>query len=149
MLWPHGQAVKTPPFHGGIRGSIPLEATKKIERRNLFAFLLLYLLKGIESHLVRAPENQKIFGERSKRAQEQEFCQKLCMSAVCDEIPLEATKKIALLPSYFRSVWLWRLFFWVISRQTKIRVANFARTCIKFDKKLSEEISSLFCLFLK
>ena len=28
-IWPHGQAVKTPPFHGGIRGSIPLEATKK------------------------------------------------------------------------------------------------------------------------
>lgn len=26
---PHGQAVKTPPSHGGIRGSIPLEATKK------------------------------------------------------------------------------------------------------------------------
>ena len=57
MLWPHGQAVKTPPFHGGIRGSIPLEATKKIERRNLFAFLLLYLLKGIEPRLVRPPEN--------------------------------------------------------------------------------------------
>ena len=24
---PHGQSVKTPPFHGGMRGSIPLEAT--------------------------------------------------------------------------------------------------------------------------
>ena len=29
-IWPHGQAVKTSPFHGGIRGSIPLEATRKI-----------------------------------------------------------------------------------------------------------------------
>ena len=29
-IWPHGQAVKTSPFHGGIRGSIPLEATKEI-----------------------------------------------------------------------------------------------------------------------
>ena len=26
--WPVGQAVKTPPFHGGIRGSIPLPVTK-------------------------------------------------------------------------------------------------------------------------
>ena len=24
MLWLHGQAVKTPPFHGGNRGSNPL-----------------------------------------------------------------------------------------------------------------------------
>ena len=28
-IWSRGQAVKTPPFHGGIRGSIPLEITKK------------------------------------------------------------------------------------------------------------------------
>ena len=27
-IWPVGQAVKTPPFHGGIRGSIPLRVTK-------------------------------------------------------------------------------------------------------------------------
>ena len=27
--WPCGQAVKTPPFHGGIRGSSPLWVTKK------------------------------------------------------------------------------------------------------------------------
>ena len=27
-IWSRGQAVKTPPFHGGIRGSIPLEITK-------------------------------------------------------------------------------------------------------------------------
>ena len=29
-IWPVGQAVKTPPFHGGIRGSIPLRVTKLI-----------------------------------------------------------------------------------------------------------------------
>ena len=41
-MWPLGQAVKTPPSHGGIRGSIPLEATRKKE---LFStlFLLFYL----------------------------------------------------------------------------------------------------------
>ncbi len=26
-VWSRGQAVKTPPFHGGIRGSIPLGTT--------------------------------------------------------------------------------------------------------------------------
>ena len=29
-IWSRGQAVKTPPLHGGIRGSIPLEITKKL-----------------------------------------------------------------------------------------------------------------------
>ena len=29
LIWPIGQAVKTPPFHGGNRGSIPLWVTKK------------------------------------------------------------------------------------------------------------------------
>ena len=28
-LWLHGQAVKTPPFHGGNRGSNPLGVTSK------------------------------------------------------------------------------------------------------------------------
>ena len=28
ILWLHGQAVKTPPFHGGIAGSIPAGVTK-------------------------------------------------------------------------------------------------------------------------
>ena len=28
-IWSRGQVVKTPPFHGGIRGSSPLEITKK------------------------------------------------------------------------------------------------------------------------
>ena len=27
LVWPLGQAVKTPPFHGGNRGSIPLGVT--------------------------------------------------------------------------------------------------------------------------
>ena len=29
IIWPLGQAVKTPPFHGGNRGSIPLGVTIK------------------------------------------------------------------------------------------------------------------------
>ena len=31
--WPLGQAVKTPPFHGGNRGSNPLGVTKEKENR--------------------------------------------------------------------------------------------------------------------
>ena len=27
ILWPHGQAVKTPPFHGGNMGSNPVGVT--------------------------------------------------------------------------------------------------------------------------
>ena len=30
VIWPIGQAVKTPPFHGGNRGSIPLWVTNFI-----------------------------------------------------------------------------------------------------------------------
>ena len=29
LIWPVGQAVKTPPFHGGNAGSIPARVTKK------------------------------------------------------------------------------------------------------------------------
>ena len=38
----HGQAVKTPPFHGGNRGSIPLGVTKeKEETRCVSSFSLV------------------------------------------------------------------------------------------------------------
>ena len=32
LFWPHGQAVKTPPFHGGIRGSSPRGVTTTFGR---------------------------------------------------------------------------------------------------------------------
>ena len=32
-IWPHGQSVKTSPFHGGVRGSTPLEATTEKKLR--------------------------------------------------------------------------------------------------------------------
>ncbi len=37
--WPHGQAVKTPPFHGGIMGSNPVGVTsseKRLSERKVF-----------------------------------------------------------------------------------------------------------------
>ena len=40
-MWPLGQAVKTPPSHGGIRGSIPLEATRKKELKKLFFYCFI------------------------------------------------------------------------------------------------------------
>ena len=47
---PVGQAVKTPPFHGGNRGSIPLGVTKNprtIVRGFLFIHFLLKMCKRI------------------------------------------------------------------------------------------------------
>ena len=43
---PVGQAVKTPPFHGGNMGSIPVRVTKK--RRHTFVCLLFLFPSGIE-----------------------------------------------------------------------------------------------------
>ena len=39
ILWSHGQVVKTPPFHGGIRGSSPLGTTTKNEHCFCSVFL--------------------------------------------------------------------------------------------------------------
>ena len=38
-IWSRGQVVKTPPFHGGIRGSSPLEITIKKPSNDLLGFL--------------------------------------------------------------------------------------------------------------
>ena len=35
-IWPVGQEVKTPPFHGGIMGSIPVRVTNYVSRKCLF-----------------------------------------------------------------------------------------------------------------
>ncbi|CRH21154.1 hypothetical protein BN1423_140004 [Carnobacterium maltaromaticum] len=32
IKWPVGQAVKTPPFHGGITGSIPVRVIMRIKK---------------------------------------------------------------------------------------------------------------------
>ena len=37
LIWPLGQAVKTPPFHGGNRGSIPLGVTLKSKSLSILA----------------------------------------------------------------------------------------------------------------
>ena len=36
QIWPVGQAVKTPPFHGGNMGSIPVRVTNYVSRKCLF-----------------------------------------------------------------------------------------------------------------
>ena len=51
ILWPHGQAVKTSPFHGGIRSSILLGVTtlKKlipINKRLVFIINTIFILQA-------------------------------------------------------------------------------------------------------
>lgn len=41
-MWPHGQAVKTSPFHGGIVGSIPAGVTNIINKTNVIVRLFLF-----------------------------------------------------------------------------------------------------------
>ena len=61
LLRPHGQAVKTPPSHGGIRGSIPLEATREKKLRFCLgitfgvpsAVALVFSLRAIRKCLLR------------------------------------------------------------------------------------------------
>ena len=55
-MWSLGQAVKTPPSHGGIRGSIPLGTTKL----NSLSGVFLLLSWGIE------PEGSTPVGARPK-----------------------------------------------------------------------------------
>ena len=43
QFWPGGQEVKTPPFHGGNTGSIPVRVTiKKHFKRSAFLFYLIF-----------------------------------------------------------------------------------------------------------
>ena len=62
-FWPHGQAVKTPPFHGGIRGSNPRGVTKIKKSRTsvrLFLFQHIYpTLCYIEFNVTRNEKGVK------------------------------------------------------------------------------------------
>ena len=44
LLWPHGQAVKTSPSQGGITGSIPVGATKALNKLVYRVCRLAYFL---------------------------------------------------------------------------------------------------------
>ena len=46
QIRPVGQAVKTPPFHGGNGGSIPPRVTKKKSTYNVGAFLFATRFEG-------------------------------------------------------------------------------------------------------
>ena len=43
-IWPVGQAVKTPPFHGGITSSILVRVTKSSKSDDLLLFLFVIKL---------------------------------------------------------------------------------------------------------
>ncbi len=51
IVWPVGQGVKTPPFHGGNMGSNPIRVTffnsirDENPKEKILAFLVVYLLR--------------------------------------------------------------------------------------------------------
>ena len=55
FIWPVGQAVKTPPFHGGNMGSIPVRVTMTENTLELVSrvFLLVLPLYSENSELFR------------------------------------------------------------------------------------------------
>ena len=44
FIWLHGQAVKTPPFHGGNPGSIPGGVTKPFKKESEIPFFYRYAI---------------------------------------------------------------------------------------------------------
>ena len=55
-IWPVGQAVKTSPFHGGNRGSIPLGVT--------ISFILLVLQGPLAQWSEQAAHNRSVRGSK-------------------------------------------------------------------------------------
>ena len=53
---PVGQAVKTPPFHGGNMGSIPVRVTKKNSDAFASEFFVMHKRTGIERTAERSEE---------------------------------------------------------------------------------------------
>ena len=56
QFWPGGQEVKTPPFHGGIMGSIPVRVTSikaRKQRKYVVSEFLFYIEKQVCPLLVR------------------------------------------------------------------------------------------------
>ena len=61
--WPLGQAVKTPPFHGGNRGSIPLGVTIYMTQVMLTATWLQVAKSGSIAQLgEHLPYKQEVIG---------------------------------------------------------------------------------------
>ena len=63
--WLVGQAVKTPPSHGGIRGSIPLSAAKKKSSRIIGSFFVAMNYKAIKNFTINRIERRYVRIETS------------------------------------------------------------------------------------
>ena len=53
IVWPGGQAAKTPPFHGGNTGSIPVRVTKTKKTGTQVSVFFVFMnqkMKGIEEN---------------------------------------------------------------------------------------------------
>ena len=62
-LWPRGQEVKTPPFHGGIMGSIPVGVTKLELSEHHY-----YRTVGSDSFFVAAKGIGSLYKSRANQA---------------------------------------------------------------------------------
>ena len=63
--WPGGQAAKTPPFHGGNTGSIPVRVTKREKSEHSSDFSLFLLAQSRESK--KAVMNDDLNGRQIRR----------------------------------------------------------------------------------
>ena len=61
-IWPVGQAVKTPPFHGGIGGSIPPRVTILYGRLAQLGERLPYK-QDVGSSILSSPTTKKVHPE--------------------------------------------------------------------------------------
>ena len=60
VLWPRGQAVKTPPFHGGIMGSNPVGVTNSKETLHIPFYGLCGVFLFSDTILPKPPTNPKV-----------------------------------------------------------------------------------------
>ena len=94
-LWPHGQSVKTSPFHGGVRGSTPLEATRKMCGVNMLRFFVTYSTEKSRTTSLGLPKITRFLGRGTNKRMGTSLS-KLCMSDVCDDV-LSKIARICLL----------------------------------------------------
>ena len=70
---PVGQAVKTPPFHGGNMGSIPVRVTKKEDTQMCVLFFIVHGNRMIKSNLPGAGWRRRLDGAEQIFSAEQKM----------------------------------------------------------------------------
>ena len=85
-LWPHGQAVKTPPFHGGIMGSNPVGVTKQVKGEPVSIRRRIRLYHILQKDLLNEKRRTRVYLTRrfcfvTTVFQIRRFC-RLCISDI-------------------------------------------------------------------